>query len=720
MSVDSRPMSCVRGPLGQFVSAYKSHLRSCSTSRTDARVTDPFLFLNIVCPQGSYDVNVEPAKDDVIFEDADFVSCLMEKLLKSIYGNSEPELPQATVPADPQESRKMDLMLARRSPLTQRGSSSARDAAHVQLQSPYLARSPTFSPCPQYPGLTKGLAESDLELRDERDEPTKALDPLPHRKRKDLEHPLGKNVPSWRTSMYGEYDSDDLDVVNHLSAPTYQDIGEEEENLRNVKVSNPWTFAKLNAPFRTPNRKSNAAAELQHFTDLPTPRQQVGDIASSAYPSSDDIQQASSAAPDLVTPKTSQRSQHQDKGQYTSSSPDPFPFPLRARGKRNDNAPPEHTRPSDQRPYIRGALDTWVQKPPSSDETDCSISDDRGLEEVNAGPPDVSDPKSFVSARTLPRNTNTPSTDIPIINERPRRRAVPKRQQRQRQEESNAAPMDDPGKVWFDVASQPRQRRVQRPDSKQRRLDPDSLILREDEDENVESREPPEPSRAETQPKAIHPDLAITLDYEARKQLATQQYRNSLRRRPPHRTEGNHNPNAQADSSTNIPTSSPYHNRQKAAIAALHDDSNPPIFQPDDPRAYLIRTHHLEASASASTNPDLRKPRRRKTILLPFETLREENYIGDLVQVINIRHINFADEISSKDIVDEYIHDGTMISQGLTQWDTTQVEMWKTTLKELVKKLYRIEGMAPEEEMEGELECDMSAILQRHLAEGEL
>ena len=56
---------------------------------TGVNVKDPFLFFNIMCPAGSYDPNVEPAKDDVLFIAEDVVLDLCQKFFAEIYGRVE-------------------------------------------------------------------------------------------------------------------------------------------------------------------------------------------------------------------------------------------------------------------------------------------------------------------------------------------------------------------------------------------------------------------------------------------------------------------------------------------------------------------------------------------------------------------------------------------------------------------------------------------------------
>lgn len=76
---------------------------------------DPFLYLHIICPSSSYDVNVEPAKDDVLFADTDFVIARLECFLKSIYGELKTPTAACRPRANP-KSEGFDLLLARKPP----------------------------------------------------------------------------------------------------------------------------------------------------------------------------------------------------------------------------------------------------------------------------------------------------------------------------------------------------------------------------------------------------------------------------------------------------------------------------------------------------------------------------------------------------------------------------------------------------------------------------
>ena len=86
LSVDFRPVSCAKGTLKQVVKLYKLYLKSLNTKTATTNPIDPFLCLNIACPPGTYDVNVEPAKDDVLFANPEFILQLVGEHFKKFYG----------------------------------------------------------------------------------------------------------------------------------------------------------------------------------------------------------------------------------------------------------------------------------------------------------------------------------------------------------------------------------------------------------------------------------------------------------------------------------------------------------------------------------------------------------------------------------------------------------------------------------------------------------
>ncbi|KAF2259705.1 hypothetical protein CC78DRAFT_474884, partial [Lojkania enalia] len=83
ISIDSRPLSAFRGTIKRIFMVFKNNLRRANP--TFASVKDPFMCMNIICPPDSYDPNIEPAKDDVLFADENLVLEAVNKILSSYY-----------------------------------------------------------------------------------------------------------------------------------------------------------------------------------------------------------------------------------------------------------------------------------------------------------------------------------------------------------------------------------------------------------------------------------------------------------------------------------------------------------------------------------------------------------------------------------------------------------------------------------------------------------
>ncbi|KAJ9625607.1 hypothetical protein H2203_004366 [Taxawa tesnikishii (nom. ined.)] len=79
ISVDGRPMSTARGTPKQIAKLFKDNLKRASN--TLENVKDPFLYLDLICPSEAYDANLEPAKDNVLFDNEESVLETVRRLL---------------------------------------------------------------------------------------------------------------------------------------------------------------------------------------------------------------------------------------------------------------------------------------------------------------------------------------------------------------------------------------------------------------------------------------------------------------------------------------------------------------------------------------------------------------------------------------------------------------------------------------------------------------
>ncbi|KAK5940777.1 hypothetical protein PMZ80_007194 [Knufia obscura] len=84
-SIDGRPLTAERGVMKDLHKTYRSYLQSHVTDSSH-QAGSQFLLLRLRCPKGAYDINVEPAKNEVMFEDSQKILRLFEDLCIRLYG----------------------------------------------------------------------------------------------------------------------------------------------------------------------------------------------------------------------------------------------------------------------------------------------------------------------------------------------------------------------------------------------------------------------------------------------------------------------------------------------------------------------------------------------------------------------------------------------------------------------------------------------------------
>src|SRR5690242_19515077 len=196
ISIDSRPVSAARGTLKKIAAAIRNRLRK--TNSTFLNTKDPFFCLNIVCPVDSYDPNIEPAKDDVIFGNESFVVALVDRLLDSYY---------------PKDISGVDSARSNRSEQPQPNQGLDTDGLFPRPKSPVLSSVDQIDVI-ESPAISTSTSQTQK--------------------------------PRWRSSMYG-INEEDLNSVQ----PSTPFVIDEEEGCRDAILSNPWTIARMNAPIRS-------------------------------------------------------------------------------------------------------------------------------------------------------------------------------------------------------------------------------------------------------------------------------------------------------------------------------------------------------------------------------------------------------------------------------------------------------------------------------------
>lgn len=347
IAIDSRPVACARGTLKKIAVAVRDRLRKATVAL--ANIRDPFFCLNIICPVDSYDPNIEPAKDDVIFGDESFVLTMVDRLLVSYY-------PENMNAADPDE----DL----------------EDVAITQPnRTPEILESPSR---PQNPFLI--------------------YEDIPGEGRKVSDSAAPSQPPRWRSSMYG-IDEEDLEFLQEDVA----DMPEEEDGRRDAAISNPWTIARMNAPIKpkklvsngqllSPAKSSSSVSTAPHSpTPVATPRHRLFEPLTPQTPSQanavssqldDELQQSIRRLPgptsidcSAVIPRSGPRTQRtlglpSFEERMFSSMVQPAPQASTGESSFEGPEPPRRKRrapkPFRNKPYTPSASvsrDTWFGQP---------------------------------------------------------------------------------------------------------------------------------------------------------------------------------------------------------------------------------------------------------------------------------------------------------------------------------------------------------------------
>ena len=795
VSIDSRPVSCARGVLKQIVSLYKNCVRSGRShpNEDSQKRVDPLLYMNITCPPGSYDANVEPAKDDVAFANSDLVLQLVEKFFKDTYG----EIQQVDIakPVASNSSSKacgFETLLAKNrapastlqapSPPLDPPSRASPGAFASRIKAPPSGArsSPQFSPLPfaatnpqhggRHPEGTGQSVNKDPKriiipsddsdavsshCSDEDIEPDSNVEssgPRPTKSSKrdqrvipkllqfledagtQIDHTRSNSGPkivtsartdipdhappylrtrTWKGSMCTQDDddgnADELgDTPGGYVTPFVEDEPDGEDALRNIEVSNPWTFAKLNAPFRLPGGKKQMSVELGGNGQLPTPRRQPGDKDRPVNPWSDETPYNSGLSmQDLPTLRQS------------FHSPEPFPYPLKARGNRQTEDVTRKQADTNKERYRNGALDTWVQKSLPSYSNPSSSVDDDDESRMDLGSFNSPRPNGFISARSLP--IGTPLTNIPDIGQKPHRKPAPLNQHQRIPEKLYVSPVNDPRRVWFDVeGSQTRRQPQNKPSKTKQKGAVVAPILCDDEGDEINKVSLVSPRARSAQ--TWQNDLAITMNYEARKQEAVLQRRESLRREAAAQKARQVTQELTPRSQTT--TQSPHKNRYNRAIAALHaeEESTDPTssggdlsaFDPDDPRAYLIRAQQREDAERS--NPSGQPPsKRRKTARLPFETLSDKFSTNGLVLMVSTADLDMKKNMQESGSRDEFVQNGTNAEAFVGPTDQ-EIGRWEVRVREFVKRSFRAKGDLPYENVADSVNLNLEIALQVHAA----
>ncbi|PYH41249.1 putative DNA mismatch repair protein [Aspergillus saccharolyticus JOP 1030-1] len=164
ISIDGRPLSATRGIGQDIAKLFKTYINSVTSRRQClSNVTDPFLCLHIRCYDATYDVNIEPAKDDVLLEDPQTLLSLIEDMFRSVYGaqpdtKESPGLWKGKAPV--KESNGFDLLLARKSP-----SAATQSMVTYSQPSGFVTANSVWKATPPSPNVTLALDADNMRRK---------------------------------------------------------------------------------------------------------------------------------------------------------------------------------------------------------------------------------------------------------------------------------------------------------------------------------------------------------------------------------------------------------------------------------------------------------------------------------------------------------------------------------------------------------------------------
>ena len=256
LSVDFRPVSCKRGTLKKIVDIFKKYLQQA----LGKVVSSPVLCLNLNCPTGTYDVNIEPAKDDVLFVNEDAVINVFDAFFKAVYERGHEIL--EPVPTSTRETIPSfkDRGVKDSNPLEMKGTANwvLNNQALVGEETPELLNS---KPVP---------SEDHTVLRELVGETRNKLD-IHIEKGNSSCKQNGDRTSTTVAKASMLDDLDDLENQNFDLSSDDEDFPEDEESLDDVRVSNPWTIAKMNAPVRKRISEDTAPDSIDFNDQLFTP-----------------------------------------------------------------------------------------------------------------------------------------------------------------------------------------------------------------------------------------------------------------------------------------------------------------------------------------------------------------------------------------------------------------------------------------------------------------
>ena len=236
LTIDSRPVSCEKGSMKKIITIFKKYIRATASDSSAGNIKNTFIYLDMKCPTATYDPNVEPAKDDVLFSNEVRLLESIEALCKSVYGNASSALVKPSKSLLLEDKLDGFAVLLARKPVSEQTS--------MELQKPGSEESHTTT-------------NHESQNRPDVAESTGVLGTATSSDEAFLgsEQPVGRRR-NWGVNMSSNV-GDDIEISGEpLIRPQPElssDVPSSHPRLQLDSSVNPWAIAKLNAPVHPPH-----------------------------------------------------------------------------------------------------------------------------------------------------------------------------------------------------------------------------------------------------------------------------------------------------------------------------------------------------------------------------------------------------------------------------------------------------------------------------------
>ncbi|KAI9840970.1 MAG: hypothetical protein M1837_001099 [Sclerophora amabilis] len=686
--IDSRPVSCIRNSLKQILTLYKSYLRS-SMSLSSETLKNPFICMNLQCPPGSYDPNVEPAKDDVLFESPELVLSIIESFFRTTYGERE-EIEREVQSSKPKRTEKVkgfEVLLARKN-------GTAVDAAAEGAPPKRTKEAETFSAAQEFSAQNP---PSDTEQMD--DDGIHRSNGMARASPTNDHGPDGE--PVYRPNMYGDFEDEFNETLDSSPPPGPSPDDECPGQQNSAAISNPWVVARMNAPVR-PMAKEMCNAVTDEFApnaQLATPSvKNAGLPARARDMSSSDIAQRSPVLP--PSPQTNSSPQRR-----VMSSPSWRGSTHRINQEKESRMARKNSGGSSdafgRNKFIVQEGSDSVHSLDSGLAQDTSLIGDLSRHRLRGDDPSDRDGIREEYLRSSHDTSNGPTLFMESGDQIQKQPEL-KQGNRFKPFVSPVVKSSTEG-PRFGVSPQSKiSRQAQGCDN--RRDNKISRLAEFDTENNPIERFDVEEAIGTIKP--AHPDVELLLDYERRKQVASKQRQHKRQTLLVHGKQETAEINGGFVSARHaLPTKNPHLSRRKIALESLskqrpdHGAYSAPLAE-GDIRAFAGK----EAGASGSgKSSGLREEgqerlRRKRAKRFPLETIPEKFRLQHLVSSISTDLDSIERSIQQMDSCDEYLKGENLQFKPSLQSDEDDNDddaaaaALKGNLMELVKATYRGEN----------------------------